>query len=709
MDNHQCKILVVDDSESDRFLLTCTLESLDNIEIIQASSGHEAIEKLSDNDFTVVLLDINMPGMNGYEVAKYISSVEDHKHTPIMMVTAQHASSQDVLLAYEAGAVDYITKPVVPLIVRNKVKQFVVIKQLQVKTDYLKSEHELILESAGQGVIKVNSDSTIQFINSKGSQLINAIPDKVVGTLFSQWFQRYHNDTIVEEDFFPTLYKQVRLRGSHQQREIRLNPQDRNNFPVEITCTVTQDYEESPMIILFQDVTERVILERRLLHLANYDPLTQLANRAYFHDTLMRAIARTKRLNCTMVFLMLDLDRFKLINDTLGHDIGDELLQSIALRLKSILRDNDMAARLGGDEFAVLIEDCTSVQEAEDVATRILVNIAKPLLVQGKEITIETSIGIACCENGEPNESILTKWADIALYAAKSAGRNTFQRFIPAMSEQAEQQAFIQNQLRLILESRAFNIYYQPQVSLIENRVVGFEALIRWQESGYGETPISPDQFIPIAEQSRLIQEIGEFVLIQACELLEHWQTMPDKKDLTLSINLSAKQLTTPNFLVQLDNVLHNYTFTPNQLIFEITETAVLDHSEDVINTLHTLKSLGFDLALDDFGTGYSSLNYLQNLPFDIIKIDQCFIQRLGNCKKTWALVEAIMTIANAFEMDVVAEGVEDLLQLNSVMTLGCDKVQGFYFSKPVPVNKIDESLSMDSLLSFTSRSSTVA
>jgi len=259
------------------------------------------------------------------------------------------------------------------------------------------------------------------------------------------------------------------------------------------------------------------------------------------------------------------------------------------------------------------------------------------------------------------------------------------------MSKRAQEQAFIQNELKKIIEKNLIEVHYQGQYCLSENRFIGFEVLVRWPKQN--KFVIPPAQFIPIAEQSYLIHELGHLVLLQACEALQTWQTSSLTQHLTLAVNLSAKQLNAHDFLDRLESILCEFKFPLHKLTFEITETALLNHTESVLRTINTLKSMGFNLALDDFGTGFSSLNYLQNLPFDIIKIDQAFIQRLGNCKKTWALVKAIMTIAKAFKMSVVAEGVENEKQLNCIRTLGCKKIQGFYFSKPIPKAQIDSLL----------------
>jgi len=690
------KILIVDDFHSNRVALEKLLRPIHNIEVFQACSGEETLGLLIYNHFSLILLDVNMPGMDGYEVAELISSTEAHKHTPIVMLTAHDSTPESILKAYNSGAVDYLTKPIEPTILLNKVQQFVTLDQLQSKTEALKSERELILEVAGQGVLKLGHDGVIQFANSKSVQLINSVANKLVNSHFNEWFKPDKKQPVMQADFFSYIKEQVRQHGQYQQK-IYLSPVQGADYFIEITCSAQMNSENTPIIVIFQDITKRIALENKLTHLANYDPLTQLANRQYFHDQLQRALVRAKRANNAVSLLMLDLDHFKEINDTLGHDIGDELLQAVSSRLSIALRETDLSARLGGDEFAILLED-TSELSAEEVARKIVSSISASFVINDKEIYVEASIGIACSDGGKTDKTTLLKWADIALYEAKSAGRNRTQLFIPAMSEQRERQAYIQQQLRNIVEDDALSVHYQPQFSVKNNSYTGVEALVRWPESGYGDNLISPGVFIPIAEQSHVIHDIGAQVLAKSCKLLAQWHNEPDKQHLTISVNLSAKQLNSPNFLDILEATLSDYQFPMSRLILEVTETAIINHLDSATRIINTIKSLGVKLALDDFGTGYSSLNYLQKLPFDIIKIDQCFVQQVDQCHKTSALVKAVMNIATVCNIDVVAEGVETKTQLEHITILGGDKIQGYYFSKPLPEHELIHFLSPQKL-----------
>ncbi|WP_438462982.1 EAL domain-containing protein [Marinomonas sp. PE14-40] len=683
MKKRASKILIVDDYHSNRVSLERLLKPIDNIQIFHAESGNQALSLIIHHQFSLILLDVNMPEMDGYEVAELITSTESHKHTPIIMLTA-HTGNQSALKAYDSGAVDYLTKPIEPTILLNKVGLYVTLDQLQNRTERLKAEKDAIIESIGQGLIKVSQEGIIEFANAAALSLLNQTATEVLSTQFNKWFTQ----TNCTENLFTKIQTQIEANSVLQQK-VTLKPFNKDVHKIEITCSRKQTDQDDDVIILFQDITQKQAYEAELTHLANFDSLTKLANRNHFNQHLNKVLLDTQDKESNFFLLMLGLDGFKKINDTLGHSIGDKLLVGVASRITESLPSNAFAARLGGDEFAILIQH-PEIHAAENLAKQLVQLISNSFIIQDHEIYIETSIGIADAKTGHYDKSVLLKSVDIALNEAKLAGKNRFKLFISEMAEQRSLQASIQNKLRHLLESRALVVHYQPQFSVNLGEFVGFEALARWPEQGYGEQ-ISPGVFVPIAEQSILIQEVGKQVLIQACDQLALWHQENKNKHLTISVNLSAKQLNHPLFLEELKDILLKYHFPLERLIFEITETAILSNSESIITSIHNLKAMGVRLALDDFGTGYSSLNYLQKLPFDAIKIDQCFVRRLGSCKKTEALVKAIITIADACNMDVIAEGVESTMHHQQVVALGCNKIQGYYYSPALPIHQLDE------------------
>jgi len=680
------KVLIVDDRVENLRAMNVVLESLENIEIVHANSGQEALTLLINTRFALILLDVNMPNMNGYEVADLVSNNPETSSTPIVMITAQGSSESAVMQAYEAGAIDYIVKPVNPVVLLNKVKQFVTLHIAYEETTLLQEEKDAILNAAGEGVIKVTSNGIIQYANSKALEILKCTKKDLLDTEFNHWFA-IGNDS----DSFSKLYNELDSDGAQFSSRLSAKQTEENLIPIETICTLTGSTNDLSMVMLFQDITERLRLEQRLLHLANYDPLTDLTNRAYFQEGLVRAIARSKRTKGTLALLMLDLDQFKLVNDTLGHDVGDGLLQAVAQRLRQAVRECDIIARLGGDEFAIIVEDLDDdYQSGKNIAEKLVADLAKPYNVGGKQLVVEASIGLAFFSAEIDDGRTLVKCADMALYAAKDAGRNNYQLYAPQMSDTAKQHAEIEYNLRNALINEELTLYYQPQISLIKKRATGFEALVRWFPKGENQAPISPAIFVPIAEQSSLIHVLGDYVLNKACKQLEDWALHCQEHDVTISVNLSAKQLTNPGFMDRIDDITGSYNFDKKYLVFEITETAILKQIDVARKTLNALKDRGFGLSLDDFGTGYSSLSYLQMFPVDCIKIDRCFVSKLSECKKTYALVKAIMAIADSFGLDVVAEGAEELEQIELLSDLHCDTIQGFYFSKPRPAHDIE-------------------
>ena len=674
------KILIVDDYHSNRVSLERLLEPIANIQIFHADSGNSALKQLIHHQFTLILLDVNMPEMDGYEVASLISATDKHKHIPIVMLTA-HTDNQSIQKAYQSGAVDYLIKPIDTTILLNKVKQFVTLNQLQQKTEHLKVENQAIIEAIAQGLIKVSPQGLIEYANASAISLLNVPLEQLLNTPFNMWFQHITS----KNDLFSSIQSHFKSAQTYQQK-VQLQPNQKPNHQIEITCSKKQTKQEE-IIVLFQDITERLTLENELVHLANFDNLTKLANRNYFNQEIKQSLEQAEQQKQSIYLLMLGLDRFKEINDRLGHNVGDQLLLNVATRIQEVLLPNAFAARLGGDEFAVLCKGI-NLEQAEELARNLVNLIARPFNLYEHEVYIETSIGIVDGKTCQYNKSTLLKYADITLNEAKLTGKNRYKLFNPKMAEKRTAQAQIQQQLRLLLDKKALIVHYQPQYSVNQGYFVGFEALARWPESGYGEQ-VSPGVFIPLAEQSQLIHQIGEQVLIQTCEQLNAWHLEKQNKHLTISVNLSAKQLNHPLFLERLKDILVNYQFPLEQLIFEVTESAILGNSEAIIRSIHTIKAMGIRLALDDFGTGYSSLNYLQKLPFDVIKIDQCFVRQLGSCKKTEALVQAIISIAEACNMDVIAEGVESNIHHKHVVALGCNKIQGYYYSPALPQNQL--------------------
>ena len=442
-----------------------------------------------------------------------------------------------------------------------------------------------------------------------------------------------------------------------------------------------------------QDITERKALERQLQHQALHDPLTDLPNRLLFMDRLEHALARTERREQSIAVLFLDLDNFKLINDSFGHAVGDQLLLKVADRLDSSMRPQDTVARFGGDEFTVLLEDGAEEEDATLVAKRIIEELRAPFALLGHELFVTTSIGIALSTRtrGRPNlVHDLLRDADAAMYRAKATSKASYAVFEPSMKADAMEQLQLANDLRRAIEHDEFVLHYQPRVELASGKVVGMEALLRWKHPERGL--VWPDDFVSLAEEMGLIIPIGRGVIAEVCQQARVWheQYMYDPP-LLMSVNISARQLQHPNFAEDITHLLQEFEVDPNAFELEITESVVMDDQDDISAKLDELKSLGVRLAIDDFGTGYSSLSYLKRLPVETLKIDKSFIRGLGRNPKDRLIASATISLAQTLGLAVVAEGVETARQATHLRKLGCDLAQGFYFAKPLTSHDASE------------------
>lgn len=466
--------------------------------------------------------------------------------------------------------------------------------------------------------------------------------------------------------------------------------QDLTTYPIEARLQLSTVEDPPILIVNVQDVSERAKWEDKLVYQANYDQLTGLYNRHYMQFFMDSALVRARRVQHKVVLLFLDLDNFKAINDTLGHDAGDEVLKQTAQRIRMLLRESDTPARTGGDEFTVMLEGLKETGHAEIIARKLVEMFTQPFVFEGREIFASASIGISVYPDDGKTLDQIMKYADMAMYQTKECGRNNYRFFSQEMCRVSEEQVLITNHLRSALANGEFSLAYQPKVDIVKGRIVGAEALLRWHSPELGEVP--PGKFISLAEKMGFIESIGSWVLETACCEACHWQNI-SPHGLRVAVNVSPQQFRAGTLFDTVENVLHKSGLPANLLELEITESLLLQDSDKPLNVLQCLSDRGVNLALDDFGTGYSSLSYLKRFPLQVLKIDRSFIRDLENNESNRVLVKAIIAMAQSLKLEIVAEGIEKEEQLIFLRQHQVNLIQGYYFSPAIPADKFRDML----------------
>ena len=506
-----------------------------------------------------------------------------------------------------------------------------------------------------------------------------------IGERPSEWFKRIHPEDL--EAVRADISAHLEGETPHFEAEHRIRAKDGRWIWVLARGLACRDERGWAYRIAgsITDITRQKDVEEQLLHQAFHDTLTDLPNRSLFMDRLTHALRRLDRKpDATLGLLFLDIDRFKVVNDSLGHGLGDELLRAVARRLLRSVRPGDTVARLGGDEFTILVEDIESVEGAIRVADRIQLALSEPFELLDHRVYASASVGIAMRTPGYRQPEELLRDADLAMYRAKSRGRNRHEIFTPQMHSRAVKLMELESALRLAMDRDEFRLHYQPIVDLSDGHLEGFEALIRWEHPTRGL--VSPGDFLPVAEESGLIVPIGEWVLKEACRQAKVWsQVSASAAKLHMSVNLSGRQLMSPTLIDDIRTTLRETGIDPALLTLEITENVVMEQAAEATILLQRLKDLGVRLHMDDFGTGYSSLSYLRRFPLDTLKIDRSFVNDMATSPDDAAIVRAIITLAHTLKLDVIAEGIEEAEQIAPLRDLGCRLGQGYHFSRPLP------------------------
>jgi diguanylate cyclase (GGDEF)-like protein/PAS domain S-box-containing protein len=680
--------LVVDDDPMMRLIATQTLTH-HGFRVIEAVDGEQALELFAREQPNLVLLDVLMPGIGGYETCRRLRALASGQHVPILMLTGLD-DLESINQAYEAGATDFVSKPINWAVLGHRVRYMLraseTIKEL--------AENQALLSSA-QRIARLGSWSwDLKGDHGQWSEQTYAILGYERGAVApnaTSFLERVHPDEVKQarteirkllagKEIGEFAHRIVMADGSMRHVRVHCGLRfDDNGFAVGAHGTI-------------QDVTDSKRAEERIRNLAYFDGLTQLPNRHYFIENVAQALHNSKRHGRVLGVLSMDLDQFKRINDTLGHSVGDKLLQAVATRLHDGIRAHDTIAhgepdpalglaRLGGDEFCILLTEISQFHDAARVARRILESLSAPFQIDDNELFVTTSIGIALYPLDGEDPDTLIKNADAAMYYAKSQGRNNYQFYGKTMNSRALEKLAMESQLRKAIERAEFELHFQPKLDLRTGRISGAEALIRWHHPELGM--VAPIDFIPLAEESGLIVPIGEWVLRAACEQSKRWQGL-GLPPVHMAVNIASPHFRHSGLLPTVARVLHDTGLRPEYVEVEVTESMLMDDMETTLATLHKLKDMGLRLAIDDFGTGYSSLAYLKRFPLDALKIDRSFVKDTPGAADDAAITSAIIAMAHSLKLEVVAEGVETVAQLEFLRERGCEYAQGYLISRPV-------------------------
>ena len=538
------------------------------------------------------------------------------------------------------------------------------------------------LEQTADSVMIVNNKGIIEYINKAFEKMSGFSQEELIGNKPSILKSGMHNT-----DFYHQLWATL-LKGKIYNNIITNRKKDGTLYDEERTITPLTDENNkiTHFVATGRDITERKQIHERLQYLAHHDVLTGLPNRTLFIERMDYTLKRCARESGKIALLFLDIDHFKNINDTLGHEVGDLLLKQLALRLQETLRECDLIARIGGDEFLILLDNISSIDDITYIAKKILTVFSSAFRIEERELFVTTSIGISVSPTDGSDTQTLLKNADIAMYRSKEQGRNTFQFYSADMSSRALQRLSLETSLRYALENDEFTLYYQPQLSLHTHKIIGVEALLRWQHPEIGM--VSPLDFIPLLEETGLIKPVGEWIIKTACHQARQWHIDFDNS-LKVAINISNHQINSGELKNTLEKILKETEVDSTMIELEITESAIMEDTPLTRSVFNAIDKMGFQIALDDFGTGYSSLSYLQRYPFDTIKIDRSFIRDITSNDDDAAITKAIIAMANNLNLAVVAEGIETEEQLQFLEESRCDVIQGFHVGRPVPAEEI--------------------
>jgi diguanylate cyclase (GGDEF)-like protein/PAS domain S-box-containing protein len=677
------RVLLIEDSCGDARLLRemFSEQGWHSTEVIHVVNMAGAERHLARSVVDVILLDLGLPDAQGLEAIRRAHAVAPR--IPLVVLTGLDDESLAVR-ALKAGAQDYLVKGQIET--RGLMRALRYAIERKIMEDALSAEKEraqVTLNCIGDAVICTDVSGAITFLNAAAETMTGLVCRDAQGQPLARML-RMVDATTRKTMPIPTLLSTTRARIPTLPSSFLLVRPDGLETPVEDLAAPIHDGQgqRTGEVVVLRDVSAARAMSLQIAHSAEHDFLTGLPNRMLLNDRVNQAIVLARRHDKQVALLFLDLDGFKHINDSLGHPVGDKLLQSVTKRLVDCARSSDTVSRQGGDEFVVLLSEVQHPEDAAIAAVRMLQAVAEPHSIDEHDLFVTASIGVSIYPEDGPDAETLIKNADTAMYQAKENGRQSYQYFKPAMNARAVERQSIEEGLRRAVQRNEFTLNYQPKINFRTGAITGAEALIRWTHPTRGQ--ISPAQFIPVAEECGLILPIGNWVLRQACEQAQAW--VDDGLPLTtIAVNVSAREFRDDSFLDGLSTVLRDTGLDPTSLELELTESVLMKHPESAASILRTLRERGVQVAIDDFGTGYSSLSYLRRFQIDALKIDQSFVGGITTAVDDATIVTAVIGMARSLKLRVVAEGVETQEQSRFLRDRECDEAQGYYFSRPVP------------------------
>ena len=680
------RILIITNNTDDAALLTDVLTMARDgpFQVRCVTRLSAALLIVNKGDIDAILVDLALPDSTGVATFKQLFAVAPR--IPMLILSASD-EEPSAIKAVDLGAQGFLSKgyfssSLTPQSLRNIIHR----KAVEERADKDQARAEIALNSISDGVICTDVNGNVNYLNAAAETLTGWSKADAYGTAVRHVFKLKNGKTgqVIRDTVEKVLETN---KATDLPIDTLLVRKDGSTASIEDSASPIHDREGNltGAVIVFHDISIAQALNIKMAHLAQHDFLTNLPNRILLNDRISQAITMARRNETQLALLFLDLDNFKQINDSLGHLAGDLLLKAVAQRLADCVRGSDTVSRQGGDEFIVLLSAGKTEEDVTLIANKILEALAQPYQNATKDLYVTTSIGISTYPNDGLDAEALIKSADTAMYHAKEKGKNNFQFFRADMNARASERQAIETSLRQALERNEFILHYQPKVNLLTGRISGAEALLRWQHPDWGM--VMPSRYIRVAEESGLILAIGHWVLREACLQTKRWQ-VAGLPHISMAVNISALEFRQPEFLAGVRDILIDSGLPPEYLQLEITESVLMSDASASTTILRDLKDMGVQLAVDDFGTGYSSLSYLNRFPLDVIKIDQSFVKGIGNSSDSSMIVSAVIGMGNSLKLTVIAEGVENEVQLKFLKERNCLEGQGYYFSEPVGIER---------------------